>query len=509
MGILPAVIVLVVGCCLVAVMVKTRWPGWIGLPFVVIVLTVIRDLGTTPIAALFVERYFINPMVGVAAYGEVSAAALLILLNAFAIAAGMVLLIFAKNLLPHSGKPALSASYPPHICSKAWRASFFMFLFGVLCQAVVFFFLLREVNLLDFAKTRALFSVEATTIPLYSYARLLSAAMTIGVWGMMLFAEKNKYRTIISVVGIISVVLLEVLFGGRMKVVATVLGIALIYHYGIKRIKLRRAILFAMVALIGLVVVHLSRLQVSDIRTGAMRLSTDVLMSTSVDETAFALRHFPENAPFMGIGVISGGISHLFPTIGRYMVWNKNTWDVIVKYIRGGHRGYSGISGEHYVPPAEHYMQFGVRGVVGLGIIYGFFYGMIFSWYQRHRENKFILMVAVYAYVGFFISIINGKMISWIGGMGFGALLPICLLVVATFRLRREVSVLGVLLSFCVLSFFAKRLLFPKLFDYVFAAALVAAYLAALKFMGKEKRVNLMRSVTKKRLTVISYRENL
>ena len=85
---------MVIGGCLVAIMVKTKFPGWLGFPIIIVVLSVIRDLGTSPLAEHFFDRYLINPMVGLAGPSEVSPACLLILINAVAVIIGMMIIIF-------------------------------------------------------------------------------------------------------------------------------------------------------------------------------------------------------------------------------------------------------------------------------------------------------------------------------------------------------------------------------------------------------------------------------
>jgi len=489
-----AFIILFAGSCFLAILVKAKWPGWLGMPLAFIVLCIIRDLGTTHIVDFYMGNYWVNPTEGIAAPDEINTAYFLVLLNYIALSVGMVAVIIAKCLLPHKKNPVISTSYSPRMCSRAWKASLLLFLFSILCQTIVFYFLLREFSILDIASSRAVFSAEtATTIPLFCYARLLSGSMPIAVWGMMLFAGQKRNRMIIAVIGIISVVLFEVTFGSRMQLVANVFGIAVIYHYGIRQLGLRQTFLLAAMMLLALLMIQYVRLGVPDIREGVKNIAVDVLMTKSVNKAAFATRHFPEDVPFIGIGFISNELSKLVPTIRRYMVWNRNIWDDVVEHLRGGHSGFKGKGGNHYTPAAESYMQFGIRGVVFIGFFIGLLYGLIFSWQKRHPNNVFLLMFATYAFVSLAMGLVNGKMLSWVSSMGFGAILPIGFLVVAVFRSRREVPALGIPLCFCILFFIAKRLVFSELFDYTFAVALVFAYLAALNSIGKGRRLNLLR----------------
>jgi oligosaccharide repeat unit polymerase len=490
MSIIPAAIILVAGCCLVAMLAKIKWPGWIGVLLVFIVLCVIRDLAATPIAGLFIERYWVNPTEGIAATDEITTASLLVLLNAVAFAAGIVIAIIVKSVLPHKKSYGLKTSYSLHITSRAWKASFLLFLFSTLCQTIVLYYLLREINFLDIATTRALFSAKkATSISLFSYVRLFSSFTPIAVWGMILFAAQKRYRMIMAVFGVISVLLFEVMYGNRLQLAATVVGITVIYHYGVRRIRLRKTFLVAAILLVGLLAIQFVRMKVPDISGGVKNVAVDVLMSDSVNQAAFAIRHFPEDVPFIGIGFISNELSKLFPTIRKYMTWNKNIWDDIVEHIRGGRSGFIGKGGNHYIPAAESYMQYGIRGVVFIGSFIGFFYGLIFLWQRGHPNNTFILMVATYAFVSFVMSFINGKMFSWVSSMGFGALLPIGFLSIATFKIKWEVLTFCFFLFICFMCIAMKRLIsYPELFDYAFAATLVFTYLLAIYSIGKKQR---------------------
>ncbi len=93
-------------------------------------------------------------------------------------------------------------------------------------------------------------------------------------------------------------------------------------------------------------------------------------------------------------------------------------------------------------------------------------------------------MFTAYAYISFFASLIDGKMISYIGGMGFSVLLPVDILASVTYGRGWDKLAVFVPLYFCLLSFFLKRLSHWEIFDFTFAAALVPAYLLLLKFIA-------------------------
>jgi hypothetical protein len=361
-----------------------------------------------------------------------------------------------------------------------------MFLFGTLCNALVLRFLLGEKSLGQLAFERALLTAEDVVWnPFYNYARLLSGTMSIGAWGMLLFSGKDQIRKQVAIAANFLVVLFPVIFGGRMSLIRDVLALAVLYHYGVRRIRLRHIAIVATVLIVGLSAIQFLRYRVAGLSEALVANLADVFVTGGINEAAFALRMFPEQIPFLGLGGLIGPLSHLFPTLGDHLPGARSIWMFLVDYLFGGRNPARGIGGEHYAPAAEHYMLFGFSGVVLLGLAYGLLYGHLFVWQKRQPENLFILMLVTYAWKAFFVSVIDGKMAAWVGGMGFGALLPVGVLAATTYSHRMsEIALFGPL-YLCALSFFLKRLSGLDLFDYTFAAALVPAYIISLKVIGR------------------------
>ncbi len=480
-----SLVVLFFGFGLFFCIAKSRWPGWMGRPFLVPVGVVILDLGITPLMAQFMGYRTIS-VAGLAWPEEVPAAAALILLNAFAIAMGMVI---AWHLWDRNQPPMKSYSviqYSPNTSARAWKISFAMFLFGASCHAVVLHFLLSDNSLLKISAERALFSSEQTLLsPYYNYARLLSETMIIGAWGMLLFYGKTRIRKQLAIIANSLTILLHMLYGGRMAVIMTLLAIMILYNYGIKPMRPKQIALFVVLALIGLLPIQFMRLQAIGFKDAFLGIISDISITGSINEAAFALRAFPERVPFLSWGVLFGGLGHLFPTLGDHIPWAKNLWISIVDYMFAGQNPSGGIGGEHYAPAAEHYMQFGLKGVIFLGLAFGLLYGRLFVWQKQQPRNLFLLMFSTYIFMAFFVSIMDGKMAPWVGRMGFGVLLPVGFITAMTVGRRwSELALIGPLFL-CALSFFLRRLVDSDIFDYTFAAALVPAYLISLKFINR------------------------
>lgn len=476
-------IVLLLGFCLMLCLARSKWPGWMGLPFFVMVGSVVLGVGISPLAARFLGYRNVT-IAGVAQPEEIPASIALILLNALMVTFGMML----AWLLWDRGDPATKfvsdVSYSPYVLSRTWNASLMMFLFGVLCNVLVLHFLLRDYSLLELAFARALFSAEIEGNAIYHYARLLSSTMVIGAWGMLLFSAESRIRMGLAAVANSAVVILQVLYGGRTRVIIALLAIMVLYHYGIKRMRLQRIVILAIAGLMGLFAIQLLRMQAGSFSDALLGIGADVLVSGDINEAAFALKMFPEQVPFLGWGVLVGGLSHLFPTLGKHIPWAGSIWMSLVKHLFGGQNPMSGIGGEHYAPAAEHYMQFGLSGVIFLGLAIGLFYGRLFTWQKQQPRNLFLLMFTTYTFLAFFVSVMNGKMATWVGGMGFAVLLPVGVLASMRHgRLGSELS-LAAPLFLCASSFFSRHLFGWEIFDYTFAVALLIAYLICVKLIG-------------------------
>jgi hypothetical protein len=432
----------------------------------------------------YFEPFWVSPTTGIASAEEIPAAATLILLNGIAIAGGMIL---AKAMFSSSkpGRQDIDCDYSPRLLRRSWILSLGMFSLGLLSQILILYLLLQEIPISALAKTRALFSAEtALTLPIYYYARTLSSAMGVGAWGMLLFSGGTRHRRFLSIGAIIATTLFAGLHGGRLQTVIFFLGTAIIYHHGICRIRLRHMAIGSIAFLAFLTAIQFSRFESADMEDAFTAIAKTVLMPPAVNDAAFALRTFPQRIPFIGAGVTIAGLGHLFPTIGKYMSEATNTWSVIVEYLYRGRNSFAGIGGEHYSPAAEHYMQFGIPGILFLGAAFGFIYGLLFAWKSRFPKNSFLLIFSTYALISFVASVINGKMAAWLGGMGFSILLPVGVMAsLAAGRRGAQWSVVGSL-GLCAIAYILKRMLsegVTEILDYAFAAALLLAYLLSLK----------------------------
>lgn len=482
---LMTAIVLVGSCFLLFFLLKSKWPGWMGIPFIVLVANIMRDLGTTPLVNRCLGPSWVSPIVGFASPQEMPASAFLVLLSTIAIGSGMIFALVFSHFSRRTRPTICQVSYSPHVYFKAWKISMIIFGVGFLCQVFVIKTVLHEVSFSEFASTRANFSAEdALESPIYYYAMGFRRLIHIGAWGLLLFSGQNKRRTMISVAALLAGIFCEVIFGGRLATIAMLLAIFVLYHYGKRRIKTQTIIKFASTAIVCLLVIQFLRFRVGTVSEAFSGVAKDVLTTSTLDETAFALRYFPNSIPFMGPGVIVGNLMHLVPTLGKHLQWSKSLWGVIVDNFCYGQSTHMGIGGEHYAPPAEHYMQFGLNGVIFIGLVLGLFYGLIFSWQKRNQKNLFLLMFATYAYVSFVASVVDGRMMAYIGGMGLSALLPIGIMaVMACFDHKAKLALFAPL-GLCALCFVLKRIIAWELFDFAFALALGYAYLMSIRVIA-------------------------
>ena len=474
-------ILVVIGVGAIVLLRRSRWPGWIGVPFIVLTAITVLDVGVSPITGRFLGHPNITSL-GFVGPGEVPGAIRLILINTLVIAVGMALAWWIWDRKKPAQNRVARVDYSPATTAMAWKASLALFLFGGFCNLVVLAFLLRGYSIFEIAPSRLVFVAEDVVFnPIYNYARTLSDTLTIGAWGMLLFSGKDKGLLRLALIANAADIFLHVLFGSRLSVVISLIAVMMLYHYGIKPIKLRHVVVFMLAGLFSLVALRGLRAPGEAVQV-VLAIIPDILVTESVNEAAFAVRVFPNQLPHVGSGPLIGSLGHFFPTID--VTWGQNLWLWLVENLRGGRNPIAGIGGEHYAPAAEHFMQFGLLGVILFGLGLGLFYGRIFTWQKRQPSNLFLLMLATYAFQGFFASVLDGKMIAWVGGIGFAALLPIGFLAAVTHGRRNFEHTFLMALFVCALSFLLRRLFDAALFDYTFAIALGYMYLMSLKFIN-------------------------
>lgn len=478
-----SLIALFVGVGVLIMAAKSAWPGWLGFSILIPVVSILLDVGVSPSASQLLG--YRNPTLAGQAYPqELHGAVALVLLHAVSLLAGMMGAWFLWDRRGSMKPSPRGAEYSEHTRNRAWKASLVVFTFGALCNAVVLGFLLNGRSLEQLALQRASLTAEdAVFNPLYNYATLLSGFMSVGAWGMLAFSAGKTLRRGISLAANLAPLLLQVLYGGRLGVVMSLVPFLLIYHHSVKRVRSREIVLLGLSAIVAISTIQFLRFQTDTLEEAMLGTAADFLVTGAVDEAAFATRMFPQPIPFLGWGPILGSLGHLFPTIT--IPGAKNIWMMLVDYLFSGQNTSEGIGGQHYAPAAEHFILFGLAGVVLLGVAFGLLYGRLFIWQKRQPANLFILLFTVYIYKSFVSSAMDGKMAASVGSIGFGALLPIGILAGLTFGNRGPRIVLASSVYLCALSFLLKRLLASDILDYSFSAALAFAYLASFRLISQ------------------------
>ena len=120
---LMTAIVLVGSCFLLFFLLKSKWPGWMGFPLVILVANTMHDLGTSPLANRYLGPSSVSPIVGLASPQEMPASAFLVLLSTIAIGSGMILALVFSHFSRRTRPPICQVSYSPHVHFKAWKIS--------------------------------------------------------------------------------------------------------------------------------------------------------------------------------------------------------------------------------------------------------------------------------------------------------------------------------------------------------------------------------------------------
>ena len=206
------------------------------------------------------------------------------------------------------------------------------------------------------------------------------------------------------------------------------------------------------------------------------RILLDLFLARAPDETAFALRTFPDSIPYLGPGAVIEGLLHRpFPTLNLPDV--KSVWALLVDLVYGGINPSAGKGAEHYSFVPEHYMYFGVPGVIFLSLFFGWVYGLLFSWTHRLSNNPYAILFASAAMAAFLGSLIDGRMAVRLGDLAFGALLPIGIIVALSSKAKWAWAPILAPVYLTVMFYLLNRLFATRIFDYPFAVALLIAYI--------------------------------
>ncbi|MEW6671031.1 MAG: O-antigen polymerase [Thermodesulfobacteriota bacterium] len=381
---------------------KTKWPNWLGSPLLLLGLLVTHDLGVGPLANIWFDIPFSSFIYTKATFSERIPAIFLIFLTYFTIVSGM---IFSKMAWPNKSvfyeEKGNSQIYTQFQISNGWTVSVLFFWIGFIANILVIAYLLPGRSLLGIMSERAVYSdLEVLSATEFHYFRLLSVLMQIGALSMMYFSNGKSWRLKIAITGMVLFIFFQAIYGGRARVIFSVIMMVMAYHYGFKSIKFSQLIKFILLGVSFLLFISFVRFGVGSVSEGLYSLLARILMSHRLDQTALVYYYFPNFVPYTGAINILGSIIRFLPAIS--IPGTSNMWMAIVNTFYYGNNPFGGIGGENYATAAELYSWNGYWVVILFSFTIGVLFGIVFEWQRRNRNNWFVKLLTIYVWITLF-----------------------------------------------------------------------------------------------------------
>lgn len=426
----------VIGAWVTWRLMRSRWPGWVGMPLFILAALATRDLGVSPmVLRVIASRFDLARIFGQFSSQEALAAYRLMLLCYLSIAAGLVLARVVGGRMGEI-RSAPPEGRSPRESDRAWRVSFGVMAIGLAAHLAVIAFLVPSVGLLGIAAHRAVYTaVGVLENPLFGYSRLLSTLMEFGALGMVLFAGRNRTRLRLGIAADVLFMAIEALYGGRGRVILSMAALLLVIHHGVRRLRLRDVVRVSVYAVAGLAFITVVRMRAAT----AGEIFQNLLISVSssgysqINNTAFVMRTYPGIAPFTGAWNAVGSVARFLP--GLSVPGTDTLWGHLIDVYYGGQNPIRGIGGVNFSTAAEFYSWGGLGHVVLFGILGGLGYGAFFEWQRHEPANRFLMLLSILIVAESFFGGVQSRMPDSFGSIGF-ILVPVGLMAALT-RLRQ------------------------------------------------------------------------
>jgi hypothetical protein len=425
--------------------------SWFRFLFFIICLQATRDLGISPLyAELMVENYaseIFERVHGIEAYNALA----LIGLCYASLAFGIWLVyhfIGARLVKGMKQNKALSPSYYYNDsgCRRCYSFAAVVAVMGLWANVMVILFLMSDFNILDIALARATYSSELNLTDFrYAYLRMLSDLLLIGSFAMVYFSKGRGTRYKVAIFFALLQILFEVLYGGRARMLLSLILFALVNHL-VHPIRLKRVLLYALCAFILVVVIGNLRLDFTGIDNLIHYSFKSFAMQdyARVDDTAYILNLFPETIPYTGWLNFLGSAVRLIPTV--YVPGTNSLYGYMVEELYGGINSQAGIGGMNYSTAAELYSWGGFTSVIVFGIVYGSLYAYLLAWAMRNRFSPVVVLFALIVFVKSFLLGVSSRLPDTLGGV-FTVFISLAI-IASAISLKRDRLYLYIILMF-------------------------------------------------------------
>lgn len=394
---------------------------WIGFPLAVIALRMLIQGGIAPMITdptqQIKESYYVMPVKPQDLPGVIG----VVVLSYLLIAVGMIFVGGLKRT-PVSGT---SPTFDARTLHNARMVSWFVFGVGLAGNLAALWILLQGGSIGALASERAMFTDPvALRNPVYGNAVTISSWMQWGALGIMLFNGGRRANVQAGVGGVALNVILFMLHGSRASTILLLVSTAAVYHFGVRRLSLKKVAVLGVMGVIALGALTVHRRGYDSIGDGVQDFIYSVFSDTTVAEVGSVFYLFPDRIDFLHGKSFLIGIGAAFPGVEVDAV---NPFHYVAGELHG--RGYvRGGGGETFPMVAEAYMNYGYPGVVVVPLLVGLLFGFLFRRCQGYRENPFVLLFATVLWLKF-IPAIDAKTPIVLGGSLLGAVLPLAIIV--------------------------------------------------------------------------------
>ena len=396
----------------------TGSPKWWTIGAALIGVALFRDVVIAPLVRVFLNEGYQTYLLQAAQPSEVPEALRYIVAGYAALLAGFVA---GRRGCRSAGHEQNSNALPGAIVVSLLIAAI-----GLVGNLYVVGSLAASNGLAGMLSLRSVFYDESVIFtPLFNYARIISPLVEIGGWALIVVGTHRQRKAVMNLGLMLSVfyIGLQVLFGSRMTMLASAVGLALVWHSTIRRIGRRAAMsgVLVLVAILGLL--QVTRGYAESVTAGSASLMREVGVGRGIDEMAFARRAFPSALGYLSWDPMVDALRQSFPN--NSLLAGKSVWTAIVDDFYNGVNPSGGIGGEHYSFGPEHYMCFGSAGLLAISLVCGFLFGRTLWWSERRPGNPFAILIAASAIAILLATLFDGRMVTRMGSFPLLRILPL------------------------------------------------------------------------------------
>lgn len=454
--------VFITGMMIILFQLRQPFFGWICYPFAMIAFWAVMDICISPyvVRVLGIEWggfYIVENITE----QEYLPATISLFLWYFSVSMGMVFVGMLCRLPSNRLYPNFNKLQRKNVIGERkafFKGGIFLSFLGLGINLALFaFFFNEDIVLSDIASLRLFYTasreLEGTKALIFGYLRMFSYFSQIGIIIMLFSCSHSVMNKTISLVFCFTQFILLSIYGGRESIILFGMAVFFSYQYAGPGLLLRKLLWIPTIMLASLLILNFQRLGLKEFTSSVLSLTQAIFSNHYAEDMAFAMDVFPKKLDWLyGRTVLTFLPGFFFP--GVTLDWFENFYHLLVDSF--GERSYYLSTGVHYSSAAEAYANFGLPGLLGLGILVGGIFGAIFQRQSRKLGDTIFTLFTIWAAVLFF-SGLPTKISQAIGALGFFSLVPFAFVKAFALKEYRFVKRVGVTFLVFVLFYMIYR----------------------------------------------------